>query len=148
MPPSKSTKSCISSISRSLQHSLSRYLSSLKRLSSVSSTFHRDPFYRELDEERRVFLRQVSVHIDDKKWARKARQLAKSIKGGPSDFESIQDQVYAEVLQSFLFALSFSDWRHGYDTRIRIQGRPSQSRWIVEQLAGGASTSESLRAPP
>ena len=34
MPPSKSTKSCISSISRSLRHILSRYLSSLKRLLS------------------------------------------------------------------------------------------------------------------
>ena len=34
MPPSKSTKSCISSISRSLSHIFSRYLSSLKRLSS------------------------------------------------------------------------------------------------------------------
>ena len=34
MPPSNSTKSCISSISRSLRHILSRYLSSLKRLSS------------------------------------------------------------------------------------------------------------------
>ncbi len=33
-PPSKSTKSCISSISRSLSHILSRYLSSLKRLLS------------------------------------------------------------------------------------------------------------------
>ena len=33
-PPSKSTKSCISSISRSLRHILSRYLSSLKRLLS------------------------------------------------------------------------------------------------------------------
>ena len=33
-PPSNSTKSCISSISRSLSHILSRYLSSLKRLSS------------------------------------------------------------------------------------------------------------------
>ena len=39
-PPSKSTKSCISSISRSLRHILSRYLSSLKRLSSASSSFH------------------------------------------------------------------------------------------------------------
>ena len=39
-PPSKSTKSCISSISRSLRHILSRYLSSLKRVSRVSSSFH------------------------------------------------------------------------------------------------------------
>ena len=39
-PPSKSTKSCISSISRSFSHILSRYLSSLKRLLSASSSFH------------------------------------------------------------------------------------------------------------
>ena len=39
-PPSKSTKSCISSISRSLRHILSRYLSSLRRLLSSSSSFH------------------------------------------------------------------------------------------------------------
>ena len=40
MPPSNSTKSCISSISRSLAHIFSRYLSSLKRLLSCSSSFH------------------------------------------------------------------------------------------------------------
>ena len=40
IPPSKSTKSCINSISRSFAHSLSRYLSSLKRLLSASSSFH------------------------------------------------------------------------------------------------------------
>ena len=39
-PPSNSTKSCISSISRRLSHILSRYLSSLKRLLSASSSFH------------------------------------------------------------------------------------------------------------
>lgn len=39
-PPSKSTKSCISSIRRSLRHILRRYLSSLERLSSSSSSFH------------------------------------------------------------------------------------------------------------
>src|SRR5579872_5178261 len=39
-PPSKSMKSCISSISRSFAHILSRYLSSLKRVLSASSSFH------------------------------------------------------------------------------------------------------------
>src|SRR5665213_2441450 len=38
-PPSNRTKSCINSISRSLAHILSRYLSSLKRLLSCSSSF-------------------------------------------------------------------------------------------------------------
>ena len=39
MPPSNSTKSCTSSSSRALLHILSRYLSSLKRLLSASSSF-------------------------------------------------------------------------------------------------------------
>ncbi len=41
MPPSNSTKSCISSISRSLQQSFCRYLSSLKSALSCSSSFQR-----------------------------------------------------------------------------------------------------------
>ncbi len=40
VPPSKSTKSCSSSISRCLAQIFSRYLSSLKRLLSASSSFH------------------------------------------------------------------------------------------------------------